>query len=787
MKNPSPTLPVALPPTSLKQDLRAIGILLLLCSLAYWPLTFHVLSLKNDALNYFLPVRFQVSEAISHHQYPFWSPYLNLGYPLHGDMQSGVWNPIVQFFSLFGPYTLYTLQIETLLYIFLSGIGMYFLVQQGRVHWYAALFAAAAYMLCGFNSDCCQYLNWISGAAFLPFVVLFIYKTLKKRHLPNALAAGFFLYLQFVCAYPAQFIMTLYLLLAIFLYYIILQHRHPAAPSRTEIRTRILSLLGVLKKSILLLLPAIACFILLSLPAILSYSQYLPLSERGNGTTYENAMSNSLHPLLLFAWLTPLPVYKDLPFADTVDNLQRNSYFGIITFVFTLSSFFIKTSDPRVKFCRVAVLVFMIMSLGQFGGLRPLSYYLLPLMNTFRHPAGIKLFTTFFSCILAAWCLDRYSSALSGIAHPQAPLPDTGSRPDAQFPDVPTLTARLKKAALCCGAILVILFLISLSRIPEAAQKVRDLLTTGGLQGISARAAALKKVIAEFSFKEMLLVDTLIQLPFIALLLFYLRKRNYKALVYLNMANCVLHIMLFTPFTVVKKDTAATIQRILNKAIVKGYPLPSLETSLQDNSALDSSRFEEIGCLNMYSKQVGRNDYRISPSNLLSQNEFWFDTALRRTVMQYPLLYKPDTIIAPPVSPLPPERKIAVLPEYYRKMKIGGRQPKEDYQLSVTAFTPNHFSFTSQSEKPAFYVLLQNYYPLWRLTIDGKEQPIIRSNFSFMGLEIPAGSHRIDFTYQARHIAMTWGINILLTVFLLGLFCWQYFRRYSKDPFAPSR
>lgn len=756
-------------PSPLKRDFQAIGILCLLCCLAYWPLTFHLLSLKNDALNYFLPVRFQISEAIANHQYPFWSPYFNLGYPLHGDMQSGVWNPFVQFFSLFGPYTLYTLQLETLLYIFLSGTGMYFLTRQLTAHWHAALFAAAAYMLCGFNSDCCQYLNWISGAAFLPFVVLFFYKTLKKKSLPDALATGFFLYLQFVCAYPAQFIMTSYLLLAIFIYQGIVQSRHVGIiPARAPLIRTFLTALGRLT-------PAVACFLLLSLPAILSYIQFLPLSERGNGTTYENAMSNSLHPLLLFAWLTPLPVYKDVPFVgETVDNLQRNSYFGLITFAFAVSAFFLKTTDPRVKFSRAAVILFAIMSLGQFGGLRPLSYYTLPLMNTFRHPAGLKIFTTFFSCILAAWCLDQYSASTAN-------------------------SRLLKRAGLFSGAILVLLFLFSLSGVPEIARKIHALFATGQLHGMAARSVALKKIVAEFSFKEMLLAETLIQLPFIALFLFYLSKRNYKALVLANISNCVLHIFLFTPFTVVKKDTAASMQRVLDETIVKGYPLPALETSLKDNSALDSSRFEEIGCINMYNKQVGRNDYRISPSNLLSQNEFWFDTALRRTILEYPLLYKPDTILslsgfavsqapgssisaspqsAPsiPSGSISPNRKIAVLPESAIKAAIGSHQPKEPNQLSVTGFTPNHFSFTSHSEKPAFYILLQNDYPLWKLTIDGKEQPIIRSDLSFMGLEIPAGSHRIEFIYTATKIAAAWWLSIIGTILLLIVFLRQYLR-----------
>src|SRR5687768_6130381 len=154
-------------------DLPYIALILFCCIIAYWPVSFFVYSLKNDALNYFLTVRFQVSEAISNGFWPFWSPYFNLGYPLHGDMQSGVWNPIVQIFSLFGPYTLRTLHYETLLYIFISGIGMFYLLKYFAIAKNVNLLVSISYMLCGYNSDSTQFLNWISSASFLPFVILF--------------------------------------------------------------------------------------------------------------------------------------------------------------------------------------------------------------------------------------------------------------------------------------------------------------------------------------------------------------------------------------------------------------------------------------------------------------------------------------------------------------------------------------------------------------------------------------------------------------------------------------
>ena len=63
--------------------------LLALALLCYWPLSLGVFSAKNDNITAFLPVRFHVSEALRSGHLPLWTPYMYLGYPLHGDMQGG--------------------------------------------------------------------------------------------------------------------------------------------------------------------------------------------------------------------------------------------------------------------------------------------------------------------------------------------------------------------------------------------------------------------------------------------------------------------------------------------------------------------------------------------------------------------------------------------------------------------------------------------------------------------------------------------------------------------------
>ena len=46
-------------------------ILTVFASIAYWPLTLNVFSLKNDAITYFLPWRYHISTAIQNGYFPF--------------------------------------------------------------------------------------------------------------------------------------------------------------------------------------------------------------------------------------------------------------------------------------------------------------------------------------------------------------------------------------------------------------------------------------------------------------------------------------------------------------------------------------------------------------------------------------------------------------------------------------------------------------------------------------------------------------------------------------------
>ncbi len=61
-------------------------------------------------------------------------------------------------------------------------------------------------------------------------------------------------------------------------------------------------------------------------------------------------------------------------------------------------------------------------------------------------------------------------------------------------------------------------------------------------------------------------------------------------------------------------------------------------------------------------------------------------------------------------------------------------------------------------------MLTDNYYPGWKAYLDGNGKEIIRADFSFRGVEAPAGSHSVIFKYQPG----SYKIGLIVTIISLS-------------------
>ncbi|MFN8245843.1 MAG: hypothetical protein U0T56_05610 [Ferruginibacter sp.] len=259
-------------------------VLLACCLIGYWPLSSSLFILKNDAYVYFLPNRFLISDAIRHGHFPWWTPYLQMGHPLHGDMQSGAWNPLVWLISLVTRYNMTALHAETLLYLLIGGVGMHKLTGISGAGLPARLLAGLAFMFSGFVIDTAQITVWTGSAAFLPWVFYYLHNLLFHQEglMKAGLKGGLSLYLLLVAGYPSFLIMSLYLI-----FFGVLARLIGLWKSKQLGINEILNVGGAL-----LLMGTL----LLSLPAILSLIfDYLPYYRRGNGTTLTEAQEKSVY------------------------------------------------------------------------------------------------------------------------------------------------------------------------------------------------------------------------------------------------------------------------------------------------------------------------------------------------------------------------------------------------------------------------------------------------------------------------------------------------------------
>jgi len=81
--------------------------------------------------------------------------------------------------------------------------------------------------------------------------------------------------------------------------------------------------------------------------------------------------------------------------------------------------------------------------------------------------------------------------------------------------------------------------------------------------------------------------------------------------------------------------------------------------------------------------------------------------------------------------------------------------------------SPNRVLVSYSSPKPSCLVLTDTFYPGWKATIDGKDAAILRANFLFRAVMVPAGDHTVTFDYDPFSFRL--GVAFALISFFLML------------------
>lgn len=119
--------------------------------------------------------------------------------------------------------------------------------------------------------------------------------------------------------------------------------------------------------------------------------------------------------------------------------------------------------------------------------------------------------------------------------------------------------------------------------------------------------------------------------------------------------------------------------------------------------------------------------------------------------------------------------------------------PQFDSTATITLVNNKNDEINYQSKAAAtqFAVFSEIYYPRgWKAFIDGKESPIIKVDYAFRGLVVPAGDHSIKFVFDppafktGDTVSMIGGVITLLALLVCAVLL---FRQFNKNDHLPEK
>jgi hypothetical protein len=677
-----------------------------ICLLAFWQVAFFTQTLKYDILDGYLPGHFFLSECLRNNVFPLWNPYQQLGFPIYADLINTNY-PVNMLIARLFPYTNITFHILFILYLIIAGTGAFKLSRQLKITDEISLLIGIAYPLSGFFTGNAQHMQFIIGAAWLPYALLFFIKLSTEGKIRNTLLFVLFACLLISGGYPPTAILLAYILCMV--YFLVLIKNLKEKNIRRALSFSLHC--GI----------AVMLIIALCSGLIISLWQSAPFVNRYIQLNYETSVSNPFTPESLISLISPLApvVHPDLFHTDLSMN---NLYFSSVMVMFFMYALFIRKNSKSL-FILVAGILILLISFGDHFFIHKLFYDHVPFFNKFRHPSNLRVFTILFFLLFTGIQLSRYSPAKSE-----------------------NFTLFRRVYCLFLGIIFLTCLLSFVIIIKKAA-------------GPFDFKPTMTRFLNDFGiFGPLFLQTSVILLINSVFLYFILIKKKNHLFFRLVFAMLIAETLAFTqinlPYTVTSKYNPLEIRNFLRNRPL-GFPLPDHHI-LYDNTEQSVACIPLLHNTNTYAKTV--SPYARYPFYLNGYYDLLKDSLLFKNVTGNKLLYFGDTILPVQfmkkftVEKISPDTKYvfvddSLYDDCFKNLRINSSGINN---VKCHYFSPARLSFETFSQTSQLAVLLQNNYPGWKVYVDGKETRHYTVNQTLIGIILSPGKHRVTFEYRNR-------------------------------------
>lgn len=101
-----------------------------------------------------------------------------------------------------------------------------------------------------------------------------------------------------------------------------------------------------------------------------------------------------------------------------------------------------------------------------------------------------------------------------------------------------------------------------------------------------------------------------------------------------------------------------------------------------------------------------------------------------------------------------------------------------DQRIKNLSFSPNKVSFSIQNQIPGFFYYADSWSPYWKAYDNNKPVPVLKANYNFKAVFLPAGEHVVTFVYRPVHYLFALGCYCLGLILGMSLTIVLYLKEY---------
>ncbi|KMP12689.1 hypothetical protein UR09_00400 [Candidatus Nitromaritima sp. SCGC AAA799-A02] len=734
-------------------DAISILILFLVAALFFFPVLFsgHTFFFR-DITQYHYPMKYFVSQAYHDGFLPFWNPSIFGGYPFLAELQPAVFYPPNLIFFLDDFPTAFNLY-----YIFhylVLSLSVYVLTRAWEVCEGAALCSALTAMLGGYFLSMVFYSTHFQSASWFPLILFLFSKYFKEGGLPYLIGAVIFVSFQFLGGSPESCMMSFALLF--FICILLLPHGTRA---------------GVFFRRTLLL--AGAALFALALTALQLLPTYSLISEsvRQGGLAFGDHAVYSLAPESL----------AHIIFPDNSSLLmERNSqeplnfilsyYMGFLA-VISLFTGLLFLNRKEIRFWIGVFLISLFFALGEYNLFYKYFYDWLPFLKMFRFPEKFYFFSAFSLIFLSAHVLDLYMKP----AH-------NGGLP---FRPILYLLTLLGAVAISIGIFIPgSSFLYTLGLLVLFGT-CWSLFHFGKLNPRGFQSLTILILLADLTLAHYYLIPVVSKS-------FY--EKEPELAKWIKQDNENFRIFSAPIRKLNLKNSNFTEPDHLWVQLAKRerlYPNLAMLYGIEDVSGLFAIEMKDaqIWSRIFNNSSPERKTLILKRSNVKYwiANPVYFDAlheqpfnigksvkvledALPRAFLVNHVRYGTEpfllnTYFSETFDP----RQEVLLSE-----RVTMEKETSDFTgiVNEIRYAPNRVTVRTRQNGAGFLVLLDSYFPGWKVTVDGQEGRILRANHFYRAVALDSGEHTLEFSYEA--VGFEPGLMVssvaLLVLIIAGIF-----------------